>query len=170
SGGGTYTFFQKLTIADGSNGDQFGLSVAFDGATIVGGATEDTTTIGQPAFGAAYVFAFDGATFAQQQKLVAADGASFDRFGSAVGVTGDIVAVGAWQDDTAAGADGGSAYIFTRTATVWTQKQKIGPTDPFNGDRFGVSVALSASGVLAVGAAEKALSSPNGQGAVYTFG
>jgi hypothetical protein len=56
----------------------------------------------------------------------------------------------------------------TRNGTTWTQQQKLVPDDPLNGDRFGASVALS-FGNLVVGAAEKSLESPNGQGAAYFY-
>lgn len=167
--GSTYGFEQKLTIADGTNGDQFGFSVAIDGTTIVGGAKEDSTVIGQVGIGAAYVFTFSGSSWSQQQKLLASDGTGFDRFGYSVAVNGDTVAVGAREDDTAAGPDAGSAYLFTRSGTIWTQVQHLAPDDPFNGDRFGVSMTFSGPTGLMVGAAEKQLTNPNGQGAVYYF-
>ncbi|HEY6802349.1 MAG TPA: Calx-beta domain-containing protein [Pyrinomonadaceae bacterium] len=166
--GGAYIQQQKLSISDGHNGDSFGSSVAIEGNTLVGGATENTAVVSQPAFGAAYVFEFNSGTWTQQQKLTAADGASGDRFGYSVAVSNNVVAVGAREDDTAAGGDAGSAYVFTRSGTTWTHKQKLEPGDPVNGDRFGVSVALS-QGRLFVGAAEKQLTQPNGQGAVYVF-
>jgi len=160
---------QKLTIPDGTNGDQFGFSVDIDGSTIIGGAKEDSTVTGQTGIGAAYVFELNGSSWSLQQKLLASDGAGFDRFGYSVAVSGDTVAVGAREDDTAAGPDTGSEYLFTRTGTVWTETQKLLPTDSFNGDRFGISSTFTATGDLAIGAAEKALTNPNGQGAVYTF-
>ncbi len=166
--GGSYVLQQKLTISNGTNGDIFGCSVAIQGNTLVGGAREDTPIVGQPAYGAAYVYEFNGSTWVSQGKLVASDGASFDRFGWSVAVSSNVIAVGAREDDTTVGPDAGSAYIFTRSGTNWTQQQKLAPSDTFNGDRFGVSVAMS-FGNLVVGAAEKALSSPNGQGAVYYF-
>lgn len=166
--GGSYVLQQKITIPNGTNGDIFGCSVAIEGNTLVGGAREDTPIIGQPAFGAAYVFEFNGATWTSQGKIVASDGASNDRFGWSVTVSNNVVAVGARGDDTVVGEDAGSAYIFTRSGAVWTQQQKITPSDAFNGDRFGSGIALS-FGNLVVGAAEKALSSPNGQGAAYYF-
>ncbi|HMJ08584.1 MAG TPA: FG-GAP-like repeat-containing protein [Pyrinomonadaceae bacterium] len=169
TGSAVYGLQQKLTIASGANGDAFGSSVAFDGSTIVGGAIEETDVIGQPAFGCAYVFTFNGSSWSAPQKLIASDGASVDRFGYSVAVSGDTIAVGAREDDTAAGPDAGSAYIYTRSGSVWTERQKIDPTDSFNGDRFGVSMAFGPNGLLNVGAAEKALTSPNGQGAVYSF-
>jgi hypothetical protein len=166
--GGTYALQQKLTISNGTNGDIFGCSVAMEGNTLVGGAREDTPIAGQPAYGAAYVYEFNGSTWVSQGKLVASDGASFDRFGWSVAVSNGIIAVGAREDDTTAGPDAGSAYIFTRIGSTWTEQQKLAPSDTFNGDRFGSGIALS-FGNLVVGAAEKTLTSPNGQGAAYFF-
>ncbi len=166
--GGTYTLQQKITIPNGANGDNFGNSVAIEGNTLIGGALQYTPIVGQPAFGAAYVYEFDGSSWVSQGRLTASDGAQFDRFGYSVALSNNVVAVGAREDDTAAGPDAGSAYIFTRTGATWTEQQKIAPNDAFNGDRFGVSVALS-FGNLVFGAAEKQLTSPNGQGVVYFF-
>jgi hypothetical protein len=168
SSGGSYILEQKLNISNGTNGDIFGCSVAIEGNTLVGGAREDTPIVGQPAYGAAYVYEFNGSTWVSQGKLTASDGASFDRFGWSVAVSNNVIAVGAREDDTAAGPDAGSAYVYARSGTFWNEQQKLAPTDPFNGDRLGSGIALS-FGNLVVGAAEKALTSPNGQGAAYYF-
>jgi hypothetical protein len=168
AGTASFALQQKLTIPGGANGDNFGFSVAIEGNTLVGGALQYTPIVGQPAFGAAYVYEYNGSTWVSQGRLTASDGATVDRFGYSVAVSNNIVAVGAREDDTAAGGDAGSAYVFTRTGTTWTQQQKLTPGDPLNGDRFGVSIAMS-SGNLVVGAAEKQLTLPNGQGAAYYF-
>jgi hypothetical protein len=61
------------------------------------------------------------------------------------------VAVGAREDDTTAGGpDAGSAYIFTRSGSVWTERQKLAQSDPFNGDRLGGSIALSFGNLVVV--------------------
>jgi hypothetical protein len=166
--GGGYGLQQKLSIPGGTNGDLFGFSVAIEGNTLVGGARDDSTVVGQTALGAAYIFEFNGATWSLQQKLIASDGAAFDRFGWSVAVGDDVVVVGAREDDTTAGAEAGSAYLFTRSGATWTEQEKITPDDPFNGDRFGASMALSSDN-LVIGASEKNLTSPNGQGAAYSF-
>ena len=86
-----------------------------EGNTLVGGAFQYTPIIGQPAYGAAYVYEFNGSTWVSQGRIVASDGALVDRFGYSVAVSNNVVAVGAREDDTVAGgADAGSAYIFTR--------------------------------------------------------
>ena len=168
AGGGIFAQQDKISIPSGANGDSFGFAVAIEGNTLVGGATQYTPNIPQPAYGAAYVYEFNGSSWVSQGRLVASDGSSVDRFGYSVAVSGNVVAVGAREDDTLSGPDAGSAYVFTRSGSVWTERQKLAPADPFNGDRFGGSVALSGNN-LVVGAAEKALSSPNGQGAAYHF-
>ncbi len=167
-GGGAYVPQQKINISGGTNGDNFGGSVAIEGDTLVGGAREDAPFPGQTARGSAYVFEFNGAAWISQGQLLASDGAPFDRFGWSVAVSNNVVAVGAREDDTFAGPDAGSAYLFKRAGATWSQQQKLTPSDPFNGDRFGASVALSA-GSLVVGASEKALTLPNGQGAAYYY-
>ena len=167
-GGGTYALQQKLTISNGTNGDIFGCSVAMEGNTLVAGAREDAPFAGQTARGSAYIFEFNGATWVSQGQLLASDGAAFDRFGWSVAVSNNTIAVGAREDDTTVGADAGSAYVFARNGATWTQTQKLAPNDTFNGDRFGSGVALS-FGHLVVGAAEKQLTAPNGQGAAYYF-
>ncbi len=168
-GGGVFTMQDKISIPGGANGDSFGASVAIEGNTLVGGATQYTPVVGQTAYGAAYVYEFNGAAWISQGRLVADDGASGDRFGWSVAVSDNTIAVGARDDDTVAGGpDAGSAYVFGRSGTVWGQRQKLTPSDAFNGDRFGSGIALS-FGNLVVGAGEKALSGPNGQGAAYYF-
>ncbi len=166
---GLYVLQQKITIPDGSNGDNFGCSVAIEGNTLIGGAREDSTIVGQHAFGAAYVYEFNGTSWVSQGKLVASDGALTDRFGWSVAVTGNVIAVGARGADTALGVDSGAAYMFTRFGTTWTQVQKLALTDSSPSARFGSSIALTSDANLIVGASDKALTAPVGQGAVYYF-
>ena len=167
--GGVWTQQQKLIVPDGTTNDSLGMAVAIDGDTIVAGAREDTPIVSQPAYGAAYVFVRNGGVWSQQQKLTASDGAGFDRFGWSVAVMGDSIAIGAREDDTSAGPDAGSAYIFTRSGATWTEQQKIVQSDAFNGDRFGASVGFQSNSVLVVGAAEKNLPTSGGAGVAYIF-
>jgi hypothetical protein len=57
-----------------------------------------------------------------------ADGARGDWFGRSVSVSGDTAVVGAPSDDDN-GARSGSAYVFRRTGSSWTQAQKLLPGD-----------------------------------------
>jgi len=124
----------KLTASDGAAGDAFGWSVDLDGDTAVVGA------IANGLRGAAYVFVRSGTTWTEQQKLVAADGFALDLFGTDVAIDGDTAIVGAPGDDPPTGS--GSAYVFVRTGTAWTQQAKLRAPDAAEFDDFGEAVAL----------------------------
>ena len=78
----------------------------------------------------------------QLQKLLAADGAANDRFGTSVAVSGNTAVIGAPFDDDL-GSSSGAAYLFERVGGVWTQVAKLTATDGAAGDNFGGSVAVS---------------------------
>lgn len=133
---------QKITAQDGGPSDYFGLSVAISGNTAVVGAynAKIGNNNGQ---GAAYVYVRNGLRWVLQQKLTAADGAFNDVFGSSVAISGDTIIVGAPLDNNQQnGRNHGSAYVFERTGSVWSQQQKILPADPNNEKEFGYSVAI----------------------------
>jgi hypothetical protein len=88
------------------------------------------------------VFVRSGTTWTEQQKLLASDGASFDDFGYSVSIGEDTIVVGARFDDDA-GDLAGSAYVFVRSGTTWTQQQKLLATDGSKSDVFGCAVSVS---------------------------
>ncbi len=165
--GTTWTQQQKLTASDGAANALFGGSVAIDGDTLVVGAGGATNPGG--AQGAAYVFVRNGTVWSQQQKLTAADGASGDFFGGeSVAIRGDTVAVGVPDDDNGTIRDQGSAYVFVRNGTLWTQQQKLTASDGSSDDRFGVRVAIENNTVV-VGAHFDTLGPGFGHGSAYVF-
>jgi hypothetical protein len=139
---GTWALQAKLTAADAAAVDNFGISVAISGDTAVVGAYLDSTPAGSNA-GSAYVFVRSAGTWAQQQKLTAADAADGDSFGVSVAVSGDTAVVGAYLDDAPAGTNAGSAYVFVRSAGTWAHQQKLAADDAAAVDNFGMSVAVS---------------------------
>src|SRR5712692_5036775 len=103
---------KELTADDAALLDEFGISVAIDGDTLVVGAWAINLATG----GAAYIFernqnGVEG--WGEVQKLTASDAAAHDQFGSSVGIDGDTVVVGAVGKNSNAGA----AYIFDLTST-----------------------------------------------------
>ncbi|HEX7048101.1 MAG TPA: hypothetical protein VF275_11085 [Gammaproteobacteria bacterium] len=163
--------------------DRFGISVALDGDTLaVGAYTEDSATTGvsddqdfqiddcgaatpincAEDSGAVYVFRRNGIDWAQEAYVKASNTDASDTFGRDIALAGDTLAVGAYQEDSAAtgvngdatdnsAATSGAVYVFHRTGTTWAQEAyvKASNTDPY--DRFGTSVALD-DNILAVGA------------------
>ena len=151
----------KLTASDGATDDQFGISVAMDGDTVVVSADEDDSDQG-----AAYVFtkpAGGWATTSTAAKLTASDGAADDQFGFSVAMDGDTVVVGAYGDDS----DQGAAHVFTKPAGGWATTStaaKLTASDGATDDQFGISVAMDGDTVV-VSADED----DSDQGAAYVF-
>jgi hypothetical protein len=165
--GTTWTEQQKLTANDGAANDYFGSSVAISGDTVVVGAYWDDFGA-NPDQGSAYVFTRSGTTWIQQQQLTASDGAAVDQFGSSVAISGDTVGVGAWSDDILANPDQGSAYVFTRSGTTWTQEQHLMASDGAANDNFGYRVAISGDTVV-IGAVSDSVGANAFQGSAYVF-
>ena len=107
----------KLTASDGAANDYFGYSVAVSGDTVVVGASSDDDN-GTDS-GSAYVYRYDGSMW-QETKLTASDGEPNDLFGNSVAISEDTAMVGSPLDDDV-GSMSGSAYVFVRSGTSWSQ-------------------------------------------------
>ncbi len=146
-----------LTAFGAEGGDEFGISVAVEGTTVVVGGDQNGN-------GATYVFTKPGsggwADATETAKLTASDGAAADEFGISVAVHGDIAVIGARQDDTR----NGSAYVFTRVSGVWSQEAKLIASDGAANDEFGISVAVDGDTIL-VGAHQN----DSNKGGAYVF-
>ncbi len=151
-------------------GDYFGYSVAISGNTVVVGAyREDSNTKGVNTTpndygtdtGAAYVFTRSGTTWSPQAYLKASNTGNSDYFGYSVGISGDIIVVGAEEEDsntTGIGSspndlasNSGAAYVFTRSGTTWSETSYLKAINTGAEDRFGHAVAIS-DGTTVIGA------------------
>jgi hypothetical protein len=130
----------KLAAGDVAAKDRFGRSVSISGDTAIVGAVYDDDAGGNS--GATYIFVRSGTSWTQQTKLTASDTTVGDWFGCSVAISGEVAIVGAWRDDDAGDASG-SAYIFVRSGTSWTQQSKLIASNTAAYDNFGVSVAIS---------------------------
>ena len=161
--GGTWIQQARLTAADGAASDGLGESVALNGSTaLIGAPGRDGGK------GAAYVFTTDGANWLFQQQLTNNTLAPNDRFGSAVALNGETALVGA---PNALVAHQGSAFVFTRSGTVWSEQAQLNANDGAADDGFGSSAALIGDTAL-VGAPFDNLGfndEINDQGSAYEF-
>jgi hypothetical protein len=165
--GTVWTQQAKLTASDGAAGDYFGFSVAFSGETAIIGAHWDDIASSTNQ-GSVYVFTRSGTTWSEQAKLIVADGVPNDNFGYSVAVFGETAVVGAYTDDVGANTDQGSAYVFTRSGTTWTQQAKLTAFDGAALDNFGVSISISGESVL-VGVWNDDIGANSNQGSAYVF-
>jgi hypothetical protein len=168
-GNDNFDQIDKLTVNDGSSGDQFGISVAIYGDYIVVGAYKDDVI--NTDSGSAYVFVNDGNdSFVQIQKLSPNDAAYKDNFGNSVAMYGNYIVIGAYKNDDN-GTDSGSVYVFKNESIGESfniiQIAKLNANDGSNVDIFGNSVAIY-DNYIVVGAYLDDDSGLN-SGSVYVF-
>ncbi len=148
--GSTWVEQAKLTASDAAAGDAFGNSVSVSGDVAVAGASFDDCAGGSNC-GSAYVYRLNGSGWVQEDKLTASDAAQEDYFGQSVSVSGNLVVVGAYLDNCAAGIRCGSAFVYRFNGTTWVEEQKLTASDAAQSDQFGFSVSVSGD-LVVVGA------------------
>ncbi len=160
---GVWSQQARLTATNGAALDEFGTAVALNGNTaLIGAAGSDGGK------GAAYVFTTNGTTWTFQQQLSDNTLAANDRFGSAVALNGETALIGA---PNALAAHQGTAFIFTRAGTLWSEQAQLNANDGAADDGFGSAVALVGDTAL-VGAPFDNLGfneEINDQGSAYEF-
>jgi len=138
--GASWNQQQKLRGNNLAPNNYFGKYIGLSGSTLVVGAEGDDD--GGTWSGAAYVFEKDGSgMWLEKSKLKAMDAAAGDLLGSVAIEGGRIVAGARYDDDTA--PNSGSAYVFEKTGSTWTQTTKLIATDVGPGTNFGMSPAIS---------------------------
>jgi len=156
----------KLAGSDGRPETCLGVSVALlDGTALVGDQCQGDATV-IPHQGSVYVFERSGTDWVEAGQLFASDPGRDDWFGGALAASGTRALIGALGNDVR-GAESGSAYVFERGATAWSQTQQLIGSSTGAGDRFGTSVAIDAD--VAVVGADGDDDGGLGAGAVYVF-
>ncbi len=97
--------------------------------------------------GAAYVFHFDGNDWRFVQKLPPDPAPSRVNFGTAVALDGDVIVVGADEDDEHA-TKSGAAYVFRFDGQQWGREQNLFAPDALAFDFFGRAVSVRGDTVL----------------------
>jgi hypothetical protein len=177
-------FWAQQAYVKASNtagGDNFGTAVSLNGdgsVLAVGAPSEDGSATGingtpdtfAANAGSVYVYARVATSWSQQAYVKASNTGGGDGFGSTVSLASDgaTLVVGAPSEagaGVALGADGannaasqaGAAYVFTRSASTWSQFGYVKASNTKTGDRFGTSAVVSGNGnAMAVGAASEA--------------
>ena len=156
---------EKFTSSDGAPDDHFGQVLSLDGdRAAVGAPFDDDRGDGS---GSVYVFERSPSAWNETAKLVASDGASPDRYGISLDLTGDRIAVGA-PGNSDHGGSSGSAYLVEFDGSQWRETRKFTAHDAAPADFFGNAVAVEGS-LLLVGAASDDNELGIGAGALYPF-
>jgi hypothetical protein len=164
----------RLMASDGAAEDYMGLSLAVsnDGSTVVAGSPRRDTSRG-----AAYVFVRPPGGWVdatEMARITAEDGASHDRFGTGVAISGDgrTIAIGA-PGQTSGGLSVGAVYLYERPASGWSStavfKAKLTNSEVVATERFAWVVSVSGDGQTVAVSAPYAGAGGTGRGAVYVY-
>jgi len=164
--GTTWTQQAKLVGSDTLPGDTFGIDVALDDDTAIVGAVNDCEQGDYS--GSAFVFTRTGSTWVQEAKLLQSNGTKYDWFGNSVSLEGDTALIGAPNEEEGNIDARGAAYVFTRTGTTWTEKQRLIASDGKRFDYFSGPVCLNGDTAF-FGAVWATYGQGPNSGSVYVF-
>ena len=142
----TWPLSRQYTVSDGAADDQFGITVAISGDTVVAGAPFDDAgaVVDQ---GSAWVFTRVGTNWTTPEfvQRIALDGAGSpgDQFGRSVAIGINIALIGSAANGSASIPDAVYAYSRSSTATPWIARGVIANPTGNRSHRFGASVAIS---------------------------
>ena len=157
--GSTWTEQSQLIASDGTEGNNFGISVEL---------SQDQLIIGTRA-GKAYVFKRNGSSWDEQIILSPSDGVETDGFGNPVCINGEYAVVGARDHATNGNTQEGKAYVYKKLSgnSSWYEYARlVTPESGNNVSMFGRGVAISDSAIL-IGAGVSL--SPSFNGKLYFF-
>ncbi len=138
------------------SGDLLAVGVPYEGSAATG-VNRDQTNNDAIDSGAVYLFRHDE-TWTQEAYLKASNTDADDRFGWSVSLSGDLLAVGAYKEDSSATGiggdpsdnsanDSGAVYVFRHVET-WEQEAYLKASDLDAEDWFGWSVSASGDSVV----------------------
>lgn len=195
---GTLGFTDYIKPFNTDPGDQFGFRMDLSGnVLVVGAALEDSDGLGPDGnptnntivnSGAVYVFRRTNNGWVQEAFLKASNAGTGDRFGFDVGVDGDLIAVGANDEDGSgtgvnpasnnSASNAGAVYLFERINGEWVETNYLKASNTQANDIFGNAVDVSNRTVVVGAFGEDSGSngvnvppdnSASAAGAVYVF-
>ncbi|ETR65742.1 MAG: hypothetical protein OMM_13776, partial [Candidatus Magnetoglobus multicellularis str. Araruama] len=98
--------------------------------------------------------------------MTASDAAASDNFGYHVSISEDYALVGAYYDDDN-GSNSGSAYLFHRNGTSWSEIQKYTAYDGLASDYLGMAVSMDNDVAVIGGSQEDTMASNAGAAYIY---
>lgn len=157
---------QKLTAFDGAVGDAFGRSVDLQGDLIVVGAPEKATRDG-----AVYYYRFDGAQWTFEHKSLHFIPGIDPRYGSAVTIDGDLVAISMIHFGWASGEPNWGAVLTQRHGGgTWSDESLLlNPGPPIPNEYFGAAVALQGDRMLVTAPGFDGAVPNSDVGAIYAY-
>lgn len=152
---------------DAHSGQNFGVTLAFDGEWLAVGANTATVD-GRASQGAVYIFRRVGDRFQVMQRLVQSDGQAGDLFGSALALHNGRLIIGAPGTDLGVDANRGRVLDFALQNGTFVESSRVTAASTDADDRFGSALAFDGQ-VLVVGAPSASVGGTSNVGVAFAF-
>jgi hypothetical protein len=172
--GSTWSQQQKISNPGNSLvGFSTSIALSGDGTRVAIGNPEETVS-SQSGAGEVYVYLESGGTWSLEETVTDSVPISGGKFGRnlAIDNTGSVLLIGS---ESTSFESSGSAFIFTRSVTTWSEEQRIDnpdPTDPHFLEDLRGNVSMNGSGSQFILSSPNKTYAGNGQsnvGAVYVY-
>jgi hypothetical protein len=157
---------QKLQASDGQRDDVFGKSISLLNDQVLIGASRSDGA--ETSSGSAYLFAYDGMSWTESQKLTASDGSTGELFGTSLVLTNSHALIGA-RFDRDLGGNSGSVYIQDFDGSSLTESQKVIGEDGAAKDLFGEAVSIHGNRALVGARLDDELGNNSGSAYIFAF-
>ncbi|NOG53792.1 MAG: hypothetical protein HND57_05605 [Planctomycetes bacterium] len=138
---------QKLTAWDAEPGAWFGSGCGISGEWMMVGSSKKDDGVTDS--GAAYVYKWNGSSWAYVQKLARGETPTANQFGEySPDLTAEYAIVGARLDDEFAG-NAGAIYLYSRSGNVWSLDGKFLPTAGSGGISYGIGTSIDGQWAVA---------------------
>ncbi len=162
--GSSWANTQELNPAHtDSSQDNYGMTVALQDDLLAVGVPLDDNDEGGENAGSVYLYRNSGSAWIQEERITASDAAKNAEFGTAIGIDGDLLAVGAPGSNNKKG----KVYLFERTTGAWSETDQLVGFDQAAGDRLGSSIAFDGTNLFAGAPGNSDVHSDSGS--VYLF-
>jgi hypothetical protein len=152
--------FSGPTALDGSSGDRFGFAVGVHDEVLAVGAFHQGGGVGS-------LYLYRRVSRWPQQKI--ARSYTFEQFGSAVDIDGDVMVVGAWQDRVNRVRSGTASVFRGAPGFPYLEEAKLLPVNPRTSDDFGWSASVSGDTIVVGAPYEEFYSHGEGRAFVYRY-
>ena len=161
--GNSWLFQNKISPADGQDGEAFGRALGYAGVDLIIGAPDNSNVNGTDA-GIVYLYSRILNNWNFETTVLASNRIVQPLFGASVAIGESLAVIGAEGKET----DAGAAFVFERTETGWRQTAELAASDGAAGDLFGKSVDLT-DDLIIVGAPGDDNENGDNAGAAYVF-
>ncbi len=145
----TWSLSNQIDDSTGLVNDSFGYSVSLDNKRALIGA--NANDLAANTAGAAFIYDYNtsSSSWVKSKTLTAGDAANFDKFGTAVDLSGNIAIVSAPRKLSSSSVNNGKIYMYRKSGPNWIEINTFIPSTSSSESELGNSIEIDADSIVA---------------------